>query len=142
MVLASKLSVVDFVSVWEGDDGSGVATEDNDNADAEAGEYARNFLEVALSQLWEGLFGRRTTMAKTMETSRDDEREEDVLSWPMFETLWEGVRREMRCGHRRRWPPPEDEAHPAWSSLLSTSDAASPRDVARTTVTTERGIHL
>ena len=32
----------------EGDDGSGVATEDDGNADAEAGECARNFLEVVL----------------------------------------------------------------------------------------------
>jgi hypothetical protein len=30
--------------------------EDNDNADMEAGECACNFLEVALSRLWEGLF--------------------------------------------------------------------------------------
>jgi len=42
----------------EGNDGSGVVTGDDDNADAEAGEYARDFLEVALSRLWEGLFGR------------------------------------------------------------------------------------
>ena len=38
----------------EGDDGNGVATEDNGAAKAEAGEYAHNFLEVALSRLWEG----------------------------------------------------------------------------------------
>jgi hypothetical protein len=81
-------------------------------------------------------------MAKTMETSRDDEHNEDVVPWSMFETLWEGVHREMRRGHRRRRPPPEDEAHPAWLSSLSTSDGASPRDVARTTVTTKRGTHL
>ena len=67
-------------------------------------------------------------MAKTMETSRDDEHEEDVVL--------------MRRGHHRRQPPPEDEAHPSWSSLFSTSDGTSPRDVARTTVTTERGIHV
>ena len=51
-------------------------------------------------------------MAKTMETSRDDEHEEDVVPRSMFETLWEGVCREMRRGHRRRQPPLEDEAHP------------------------------
>jgi hypothetical protein len=33
----------------EGDNGSGVATEDDGDADAEVGEYACNFLEVALS---------------------------------------------------------------------------------------------
>jgi len=59
----------------EGNAGSGVATEDNDDADMEAGKYTRNYLKVALSQLWEGLFGRRTTTAKTMETCRDDEHE-------------------------------------------------------------------
>ena len=38
---------------WEGDNGNSVATEDDDNedVDAEAGEYACNFLEVALRQL-------------------------------------------------------------------------------------------
>jgi hypothetical protein len=36
---------------WEdrkGDDGSGVATEDDDDTDVEAGGYARDFLEVIL----------------------------------------------------------------------------------------------
>ena len=55
----------------EGDDGSGVATEDDDDADMEAGEYARDILEVVLRQLWEGRFGRRTTMTKTTETSTE-----------------------------------------------------------------------
>ena len=32
----------------EGNDGIGVVTEDDDNADAEAGEYAHHFLEVIL----------------------------------------------------------------------------------------------
>ena len=32
----------------EGDDGSGVTMEDDDDTDAEAGGYARNFLEVVL----------------------------------------------------------------------------------------------
>jgi hypothetical protein len=61
---------------WEGDDGSIVATEDDDDTDAEAGGYAHNFFEVILRRLWEGRFGRRTTttkMTKTTETSRDNE---------------------------------------------------------------------
>ena len=33
---------------WKGDDGSGVATEDDDDTDAEVGGYARDFLEVVL----------------------------------------------------------------------------------------------
>ena len=45
----------------EGDDGSGVATEDDDDTDAEAGGYARDFLEVILRRLWEGRFGKRRT---------------------------------------------------------------------------------
>ena len=39
-----------------------------------------------------------------METSRDDEHNEDVVLQLMFETLCEGVRREMRRGHRRCRP--------------------------------------
>jgi hypothetical protein len=31
---------------WEGNDGSGVATEDHNNTDVEARGYAHNFLEV------------------------------------------------------------------------------------------------
>ncbi len=58
---------------WEGNNGCSVATEDDINADAEAGEYAHNYLEVILRQLWEGRFGRRTTMTKTTETSSDNE---------------------------------------------------------------------
>ena len=88
----------------EGNDGSGVATEDDKDADAEAGEYTRDFLEVALSRLWERRFGRITTTAKTMDISRGNKHEEEVVSWLMFETI---------CGHRRRWPTPEDKAHPA-----------------------------
>ena len=74
----------------EGDDGSGITTEDNDNTDVEAGGYARNFLEVVLRRLWEGHFGRRRTTKKTTETSRDDEHEEDAVTRSMFETLCEG----------------------------------------------------
>jgi hypothetical protein len=47
-------------------------------------------VEVALSRFWEGLFGRRTTTAKTMETSRDDEHEEDVVPRSRFKTLSKG----------------------------------------------------
>jgi len=63
----------------EGDDSSGVVMIDNDNSDAEVEKYAHNFLEVTLSRLWEGLFGRRTTTAKMMEMSRDNVHEEDVV---------------------------------------------------------------
>ena len=56
---------------WEGNNGSSFATEDDINADAEAGEYAHNYFEVILRQLWEGRFGRRTTMTKTTETSTE-----------------------------------------------------------------------
>jgi hypothetical protein len=74
----------------EGDDSSGVATEDDDDTDAEAGGYARDFLEVILHRLWEGHFGKRRTTTKTTETSRDNEHEEDVMTRSMFETLCEG----------------------------------------------------
>ena len=74
----------------EGDNGSGVATEDDDDTDAEAGGYVRNFLEVVLCQLWEGHFRRRRITTKTTETSRDDKHEEDVVMRLMFETLCEG----------------------------------------------------
>jgi len=49
----------------EGDDGSGIATEDDDDTDVEGGGYAHNFLEVILRRLWEGRFGRRRTTTKT-----------------------------------------------------------------------------
>ena len=90
---------------WEGNNARGVATEDND-ADAEAGEYAHDFLEVALSRLWEGLFGRRTTTAKTMNTSRDNKHEEDVVLWLMFEILCKKVGWEMRRSHCHSRQPP------------------------------------
>ena len=75
---------------WEGNNGSSVTTEDDDNADVEAGEYARNFLEVVLRQLWKGHFRRKRTTMKTTETRSDDEHEEDVVTWSMFEMLCEG----------------------------------------------------
>ena len=74
----------------EGDDSSGVAMEDDDNADAEAGEYARSFLEAVLRRLWEGRVGRRRTTMKTTETSSDDEHEEDVMTRLMSKMLCEG----------------------------------------------------
>jgi hypothetical protein len=73
----------------EGDDGSGIVTEDDNKTDMEAGGYAHDFLEVVLRRLWEGRFGRRRMTTKTTETSRDDEHEEDVTR-SMFETLCEG----------------------------------------------------
>ena len=75
---------------WEGNDGSGAATEDDNNADAEAGEYARDFLEVVIRRLWEGRFGRSRTTTKTTETSSDDEHKEDVMTRSMSETLCNG----------------------------------------------------
>ena len=41
----------------EGNGGSGAVTEDVNDANAEAGECASNFLEVVLCRLWEGRFG-------------------------------------------------------------------------------------
>jgi len=80
---------------------------------------------------------------KMTEMSRDDEPKEDVVPQLMFEMLCEGVHRKMSRGHSHRRPPPEDEACPSWSSLpSSSSNGASPRDVVRTTATTERRIHL
>ena len=76
---------------WEGNDGSGAATEDDNNADAEAGEYTHDFLEVVIRRLWEGRFGRRrTTTTKTMETSSDNEHKEDVMTRLMSESLCKG----------------------------------------------------
>jgi hypothetical protein len=93
----------------EGNDGSGVTTESDDGADAEAGEYARDFLEVVLHQLWEERFGRRRTTTKTTETSSDDEHEEDIVTWSMSKTLCEGGRRRRRPRLARsadRWRRP------------------------------------
>ena len=36
---------------WEGDDGSGVATEDDDDTDAEGGGVRARYLEVVLRRL-------------------------------------------------------------------------------------------
>jgi hypothetical protein len=74
----------------EGDDGSGIATEDDDDTEVEAGGYAHDFLEVVLRRLWEDRFGRRRMTTKTTGTSRDDEHEEDVVTRSMFKTLCEG----------------------------------------------------
>ena len=75
---------------WEGNNGSGVAMEDDDNTNAEAGGYAHDFLEVVLHQLWEGRFVRRRRTTKKTETSRDDEHKEDVVMRLMFGMLCEG----------------------------------------------------
>jgi hypothetical protein len=74
----------------EGDDGSGIATEDDYNTDVEVGGYARDFSEVVLRRLWEGRYGRRRTTTKTTETSRDDEHKKVVVTRSMFETLCKG----------------------------------------------------
>ena len=53
-MVTTPMPVIDIGALFigredqEGDDGSGVATEDDDETDAEAGGYARNFLEVIL----------------------------------------------------------------------------------------------
>jgi hypothetical protein len=64
--------------------------EGDDDTNAEAGGYARNFLELVLPRFWEGGFGRRRTTMKTTETSRDDEHKEDVVTRSMFEMLCKG----------------------------------------------------
>ncbi len=79
---------------------------------------------------------------KTMEMRRDDEHEEDVVLRLIFETLCKRVHREMPCSHRRRRPPLKDKARCTWLSLSSSFDGASMRDVARTMVMMEWGIHL
>jgi hypothetical protein len=63
----------------KGDVGSGVATEDEEDTDAEAGG----------TRARAGRFGERRTTTKT-ETSRDDEHKEDVATRSKFETLCEG----------------------------------------------------
>jgi hypothetical protein len=96
VITTMLMPVIDFGTLFigwedrEGDDGRGVTTEDDDDTDTEAGGYARNFLEVILRPLWEGRFGKRRTSTKTMEMSRDNEHEEDVMPRSMFETLCEG----------------------------------------------------
>jgi len=74
----------------KGTDGSGVAKEDDDDTDVEAGGCMRDFLEVVLRRLWEGRFRRRRTTTKTTEMSRDDEHEEDIMTRSMFEMLCKG----------------------------------------------------
>jgi hypothetical protein len=73
----------------EGNNGSGVTMEDDDPPTRKRGGV-RDFLEVVLRRLWEGRFGRRRMTTKTTETSRDDEHEDDIVTWLMFRTLCEG----------------------------------------------------
>ena len=91
MITTTSMPAIDVgaLFIWQYD-GISVTTEDDDDADTDAGENARDYLEVALNQFWEGLFRRRTTSEKTMETSRDDEHEEDAVPRSRFETLCEG----------------------------------------------------
>ena len=74
----------------DGDDGSGVPTEDDDDTNAEVGGYPCDFLEVILRRLWEGRFRKRRTTTKTTETNRDNEHEEDIMTRSMFDTLCKG----------------------------------------------------
>jgi len=75
---------------WEGNEGSGIATEDDNDTNVEAGGYTCIFLEIILCRLWEGRFGRRRTTTKTTEMSRDNKHEEDVVMRSMYEMLCEG----------------------------------------------------
>jgi hypothetical protein len=103
-----------------GSDGSGIAKEDDDDTNAEAGGYACDFLEVVLRRLWEGRFGRRRTTTKTSETSRDNEHGEVTRS--MFEALCEVE------------PPPSSlsTAHPKCRSSAMTAVRAGGADPLRT----------
>ena len=116
----------------EGDNGSGVATEDDDDTDAEAGGYACDFLEVVLRQLWEGRFGRRRTTTKTTETSRDDKHKDDVVSWSI-----------VRASRRRRCPRLARSAGKDCGEGKREGSVADETitDGAKTTATTERGMH-
>ena len=84
-IATMPMPVIDIVALFigredrEGDDGSDVATEDDDDTVAERGG----------THAWAGRFGRRRTTTKT-EASRDDEHEEDVATRSKFETLCEG----------------------------------------------------
>ena len=110
----------------EGDDGSGVATEDDGDTDAEAGGYARDFLEVILRRLWEGRLGMRRTTTKTTETSRDKEHKEDVMTWSMFETLCKGKPLSSSSKARPKRRSPETTAaraggvDPSWTKRSRT----------------------
>ena len=85
MTVTTSMPMIDIGALFigredrEGDDRSGVTTEDDVDTDVEVGGYAYacDFLEVVLRQLWEGHFGRRRTTKKTTETSREDEHKED-----------------------------------------------------------------
>ena len=78
---------------WEGNNGNSVVTEDDDNddADAEAGEYVCDFLDVGLQQLCEGHFGRTAPMTMMMQTSREDEHDEDAMVHSRKTRLARGV---------------------------------------------------
>jgi hypothetical protein len=79
-------------------------------------------------------------MAKTMETSRDNEHEVKVRDALRGRCVGRCVAAIIAAGLRQL--PLDDEACPAWSSSSLSSNGASPRDVARMTATTEWGIHL
>jgi hypothetical protein len=75
-------------------------------------------LDVALSQL---LGGAVWEEEDNDNDSRDDEHNEDIVMWLMFETLCEGMHRhrEKHRGHCCHLPPwPEDEACPTGLSSL------------------------
>jgi hypothetical protein len=75
---------------WEGDDGSGVATEDDNDTDTEAGGVRARFLGGHPSPTLGGAFREDEDGNEMMETSRDNKHEEDIMMRSMFETLCEG----------------------------------------------------
>ncbi len=90
---------------WEGNDGSGVTTEDDVDTNAEAGGCACDFLEleVVCRRLLEGRFGRRRTTMKTTETSKDNEHKEDVMTRPMSKMLCEWEPSSLSSTATDRW---------------------------------------
>jgi hypothetical protein len=80
----------------EDNDGSGVAAEDDDDTDAEVGG----------TRAWAGRFGRRR-MTPKLETSRENEHEEDVATWSKFEMLREGEPSSLMSTARPKRRSPE-----------------------------------
>ena len=125
----------------EGDDGSGVVTEDDNHTDMEAGGYACDFLEVILRRLWEGRFGKRRTTTKTTETSRDNEHEEDVMMRLMFKTLCEGKPLSSSSSSTTRPKRQSPETTICEGGRGGSVADEMITDGSRTAATTERGMH-
>ena len=112
--------------------------EDDDNANAEVGEYAHNFLEVVLRQFWEGCFGRRRTTTKMTVTSSDDEHEVAVMTLLMFKTLCEGEPALLSSMAQPEAPIIGDDRGEGGRGGSVADERIT--DGARTSATTERGI--